>query len=156
MNKVDDMLAQLAEGPSRGVTSYKGYIINGIRFHKKGAEKTTQNNSVYLEAHDSGQLNDKEEYFDVIKDIIMLDYRTFKVPLFWCDWANIRMGVKKSEFYTLVNFNIGQAQSIRDPFVLASQVKKAFYARVNESSNWYIALKDSNRGCFGLESNEEN
>ena len=61
------------------------------------------------------------------------------------------MGVKKLKFYTLVNFNIGQAQSIRDPFVLASQVKKAFYARVNESSNWYIALKDSNRGCLGLE-----
>ena len=150
------MLAQLAEGPSRGVTSYKGYMINGIRFHKKGVQKTTQDSGVYLESHESGKLNDKEEYFGVIKDIIMLDYRTFNVPLFWCDWADIRMGVKKSEFYTLVNFNIGQAQSSRDPFVLASQVKKAFYARENESSNWYIALKDSNRGCFRLESIEEN
>ena len=151
------MLAQLAKGPSCGVTSYRGYMINGIRFHKKAAEKTTQNSGVYLESHDdSGQLNDKEEYFGVINDIIILDYRTFKVPLFWCDWANIRIGVKKSKFYTLVNFNIGQAQSIRDPFVLASQVKKAFYVRENESSNWYIALKDCNRGCFGLEFNDDN
>ena len=104
-----------------------------------------------MESHGSGQLNDTEEYFGVIKDIIMLDYRTFKVPLFLCDWANIRNGVKKLDFYTLVNFNIGQNQSIRDPYVLASQVKKAFYARENESSNWYIALKDSNRGCLGQE-----
>uniref|UniRef100_A0A803QCV8 DUF4216 domain-containing protein n=1 Tax=Cannabis sativa TaxID=3483 RepID=A0A803QCV8_CANSA len=118
------MLAQLAKGPSRSVTSYKGYMINKIRFHKKGVEKTTQNNGVYLESHGSGRLNDKEEYFGVINDIIMLDYRTFKVPLFQCDWANIRNGVKKLDFYTLVNFNIGQAQSIRDPYVLASQLHK--------------------------------
>ncbi|XP_062114463.1 uncharacterized protein LOC133825550 [Humulus lupulus] len=120
------------------------------KFHKRGAEKTTQNSGVYVESHGIGQLNDTEEYFGVIKDIIMLDYHTFKVPLFWCDWANIRSGVKKLD-YTLVNFNIGQNQSIRDPYVLASQVKKAFYARENEWSNWYIALKDSNRGCLGLE-----
>ena len=94
------MLDQLAEGPSRTVVSYKGYMINGMQFCKKGAEKTTQDSDVYLEAHGSGQLNEKEEYFGVIKDIIVLDYRTFKVPLFWCDWANVRTGVKKLEFYT--------------------------------------------------------
>ncbi|XP_062105989.1 uncharacterized protein LOC133817472 [Humulus lupulus] len=150
-NKVDDILAQLAEGPSCSVISYKGYMINEIWFHKRGVEKTTQNSSAYLESHGSGQLNDIEEYFGVIKDTLFLDYFTFKVPLFWCDWENIQNGVKKLDFYTLVNFNIGQNQSIRDPYVLASQVKKAFYARENESSNWYIALKDSNRGCLGLE-----
>ncbi|XP_062080666.1 uncharacterized protein LOC133785450 [Humulus lupulus] len=94
------------------------------KFHKRGAEKTTQNSGVYLESHGIGQLNDTEEYFEAIKDIIMLDYCTFKVPLFWCNWANIRNGVKKLDFYTLVNFNIGKNQSIRDPYVLASQVKK--------------------------------
>ena len=129
------MLAQLAEGPSRIVISYNGYMINGMRFHKKGAEKTTQNSGVYLEAHGSGQLYEKEQYFGVIKEIILLDYRTFKVPLFWCDWANVRTGVKKFEFYTLVNFSLGQAQSNTDLFVLASHVKKAFYARENESSS---------------------
>ena len=142
------MLNQLAEGPSRSVISYKGYMINEIRFHKQGVEKTTQDSGVYLESHGSGQLHDKEEYFGVIKNIIMLDYRTFKVPIFRCDWENVRNGVKKLDFYTLVNFNIGQAQSSRDPYVLASQAKKAFYARENESSNWYIVLKDSSRGCF--------
>ena len=149
------MLDQLAEGPSRTAVSYKGYTINGIRFHKKGAEKSTQNSGVYLDSHGSGQLNDKEEYFGIIKDIVVLDYRTFTVPLFWCDWANIRTGVKKLEFYTLVNFTLGQAQSNRDPFILASQAKKAFYARENESSHWYIALKPSPKGFFGLEDSEE-
>ena len=149
------MLDQLAEGPIRTVVSYKGYMINEMQFRKKGAEKTTQDSCVYLEAHGSGQLNEKEEYFGVIKDIIVLDYRTFKVPLFWCDWANVRTGVKKLEFYTLVNFSIGQAQSIRDPFILSSQAKKAFYARENDSSNWHIALKTSARGCLGLHESEE-
>ena len=144
------MLAQIVEGPSHNVISYKGYMINGMRFHKKGAEKTTQNSGVYLEAHGSGQSNDKEEYFGVIKDIIELDYRTFKVPLFWWDWANGRSGIKK-----LVNFSIGQAQSIRDPFILSAQAKKAFYARVNDTSDLYIALKASPRGCFGLDYENE-
>ena len=63
-----------------------------MQFHKKGAKKTTQNSSVYLEAHDSGQLNDKEKYFGVIKDIIKLDYRTFKGAIIlvqfgkWLKW----------------------------------------------------------------------
>ncbi|XP_062116763.1 uncharacterized protein LOC133830729 [Humulus lupulus] len=77
-NKVEDMLAQLADGPSHSVISYKGYMINGTQFHKRGAGKTTQNSGVYLESHGSGQLNDTEEYFGVIKDIIMLDYHTSK------------------------------------------------------------------------------
>ena len=149
------MLDQLAEGPRHTVVSYRGYMINGMRFHKKWAKKSSQNSGVYLESHVNGQLNDTKEYFGIIKDIIELDYRTFKVPLFWCDWANIRTGVKKLEFYTLVNFSLGQAQSIRDPFILASQAKQAFYARENDLSNWYIALKASSRGCFGLEDNEE-
>ena len=84
-NTTDNTLDQLAQGPSHNVISYKGYMINGMQFHKKLAEKSTQNNGVYLESHGSGQLNDIEEYFGIIKDIIFLDYRTFKVPLFWCD-----------------------------------------------------------------------
>ena len=105
-----------------------------MRFQKKGTEKSTQNSGVYLESHGSGHVNDKKEYFGVIKDIILLDYHAFKVPLFWCDWENIRICVKKLEFYTLVKFSLGQAQSNMDPFILSSQANKAFYARENESS----------------------
>ena len=145
------MLAQLAQGPSRVVHSYKAYMINGQRFHKKGAEKTTQNSGVFIQAQSSGQLADIVEYFGVIKDIILLDYRSFRIPLFWCDWANVRTGVKKLEWYTLVNFHQGQLQSNRDPFILSSQAKKVFYARESDSSNWDIALKVPHRGCFEIE-----
>ena len=48
------MLDQLAQGPSHNVISYKGYMIIRIRFHKKLAEKSTQNSGVYLQSHGSG------------------------------------------------------------------------------------------------------
>ena len=150
-NTTYNTLDQLAQGPNHNVISYKGYMINGMQFHKKLAEKSIQNSGVYLQSHGSGQLNDIEEYFGIIKDIIVLDYRTFKVPLFWCDWANVRTGVKKLEWYTLVNFHQGQVQSNRDPFILSSQAKKVFYARESDSSNWDIALKVPHRGCFEIE-----
>ena len=154
-NTTDDTLLQLSQGPSCNVISYKGYMINGMRFHKKMAEKSTQNSGVYLESHGKGQWKEKEEYFGIIKDIIVLDYRTFKVPLFWCDWADNRTGVKKLEFYTLLKFTVSQAQSTMDPFILCSQAKQAFYARENDTSNWFIALKASNKGCFEQDADEE-
>ena len=54
-----------------------------------------------------------------------------------------------------MKLSIGKAQSIRDPFTLSAQAKNAFYARVNDSSDWYIALKASPRGCFGLDYENE-
>lgn len=44
------MLSRLAHGPRKTAMSYKGYVINGQRFHTKDAERTTQNSGAYMEA----------------------------------------------------------------------------------------------------------
>ena len=140
------MLSRLAMGPRQEAISYRGYVINGQWFHTKEAEKTTQNSGVFLEAttmcrasaKDSAQLADVLPYYGVIKEIILLDYYTFHIPLFKCNWANIGNGVKKLDWYTLVNLHQGQNTSDREPFILTSQAKKVFYVRESEKSSWYL------------------
>ena len=93
--------------------SYTGYIINGQRYRVKDDSKSTQDSGVYLDAttmcrsslKDTNQVVDQVSYYRVIKDIILLDYRTFKVPLFDCDWASVPNGVKFEEGFTLVNLH---------------------------------------------------
>ncbi|XP_059638709.1 uncharacterized protein LOC132280982 [Cornus florida] len=131
MCNVSSMLRWLARGPREEVISYTGYIVNGQRFHTKDVERSTQNSGVTIEAEticrssarDTNQVVQKISYYGVLKEIILLDYRTFKVLLFHCDWANIRNGIKVEEGLTLVNLQEGQSQFARDPFILASQAK---------------------------------
>lgn len=153
------MLSRLAHGPRKAVISYKGYVINGQRFHTKDAERTTQNSGVYMEAttmcrssaKDDAQLADVVGYYGLINQIILLDYYSFHIPLFRCNWAHVGKGVKKVDWYTLVNLHQGQKEFIREPFILASQAKQIFYARENENSNWYIVLKAPPRGHYESE-----
>lgn len=108
----------LALGPRREVKTCSGFIINGNKFHTKAVEKDTQNSGVSVEAdtfcrasaRDNFPRLEKVNYYGVITEIILLDYHSFKVPLFQCDWANIRNGVKVEDGFTLVNLNQGQHQ----------------------------------------------
>ena len=105
------MLSRLAFGPRREAISYRGYIVNGQRFHTKESEKTTQNSGVFLEAttmcrssaKDSALLADVVAYYGVIKEIILIDYYPFHILVFKYSWENIGNGIKKLDWYTLVN-----------------------------------------------------
>lgn len=164
MCNVSSTLRWLARGPRAEVISYTGYIVNGQRFHTKDVERSTQNSGVTIEAEticrssarDTNQVVQKISYYGVLKEIILLDYRTFKVPLFHCDWANIRNGIKVEDGLTLVNLQEGQSQFARDPFILASQAKQVFYSRDTETSSWYVVLKAPPRGSYDMEDFEGN
>ena len=138
--------------------SFSGYVINGLRFHTKEAEKSRQDSGVSLEANticrasarDPTQVVGKVTYYGVLRDILVLDYNTFQVPIFKCDWANIVNGVKVDEGFTLVNLHEGQSQFGNDPFILASQAKQVFYSEDIEKSNWYVVLKAPQRGFQDL------
>ncbi|XP_059671162.1 uncharacterized protein LOC132316707 [Cornus florida] len=163
-NDVSDTLMCLANGPRREVISHSGYIVNGQRFHTKDVERSTQDSGVSLEAkticqssaRDTNQVLGKVSYYGVLKDILLLDYHTFKVPIFDCEWANIRNGIKVEDGFVLVNLHEGQSQFQSDPFILALQAKQVFYSREDETSNWYVILKAPPRGFNDLESFEEN
>ena len=139
--------------------SYARYIINGQRFHTKEDEKSTQNSGVSIEAttmcrasmKDIAQVVDVVPYYGIIKEIILLDYHTFQLPIFKCVWANIGHGVRVEDNFTLVNFSLGENLYEREPFILASQAKQVFYSRESDSSNWYVVLKAPPRGFYDTE-----
>jgi hypothetical protein len=147
---VSNTLKWLARGSREEATSFSGYIINNIRFNTKDCENSRQNSGVLIEAKticrssasDMRQVIGKMFYYGVIRDIILLDYHTFRVPIFKCDWANIVNGLKVDDHgFTLVNLHQGQNQFTNDPFILASQAKQVFYSRESDTSNWYVVLK---------------
>ncbi|CAN6691810.1 unnamed protein product [Malus baccata var. baccata] len=149
---VSDMLKGLAFGPITQVMSYSRYVVNGRRFCTRASEKTTQDSGVYLEAETS--VNGTEEikkvlYYGVIQEILVMDYYTFRVPIFKCDWANTSNGIKVDDGFTLVNLHrLNQFQN--DPFILASQAKQVFYSRESETSDWYVVLKAPPKGFHDL------
>ncbi|KDO53175.1 hypothetical protein CISIN_1g043996mg, partial [Citrus sinensis] len=142
-NDISMTLKCLACGPQRQAVSYNAYIINDQRYHIKDVEKSTQNNGVLIElvtvcqssSKDTNSCIDTITYYGVIKDILLLDYYTLKIPLFDGNWTNIRNGVKFEDGFTLVNLHQGQHQFARDSFILASQAKQVFYSRENDSSS---------------------
>lgn len=80
-----------------------------------------------------------------------MDYLTFQIPLFKCDWANIYRGVKVEEGFTLVNFAQFQDQFKGDPFILAAQASQVFYWRESKTSNWQVVVKPPPRGYHDME-----
>lgn len=162
-SNMSDTVKWLACWPKPFVVSYTGFIINGIRFHTEAAEKSTQNSGVSVEAdtmcrasaRDTNQILDRVSYYGVIRDIVLLDYRKFKVPLFDCYWANIGSGVKFEDGFTLVNLHKGAHQFERDPFIFASQATQVFYSRENDASNWHVVLRAPTRGFFENDSVDE-
>ncbi|XP_073040239.1 uncharacterized protein [Primulina eburnea] len=158
-----DRIQWLAHGPRKHVTSYMGYIVNGHRFHTIDVERSTQDSGVSIEANNVCQSNANDNshtvgrlsYNGVIRDIFLLDYYFFKVPVFRCDWANPGTGIKIEDGFTLVNLHQGLKTFESDPFILASQAKQVFYSRDNDETNWYVLLKALLRGINNMNVLEE-
>ncbi|XP_010489845.1 PREDICTED: uncharacterized protein LOC104767530 [Camelina sativa] len=157
-----EKLRWLAHGPRKIAQTYKGFVINGHRFHTKDVMRKTQNSGVTYEAfsisrasaRDNRQMADMVVFYGVIQQIIMLDYYMFHIPIFKCKWANKGNGVKEEEGFTLVNLNVNQSAYLQDPYILASQAKQVFYSR-DDSSSWSVVMRASPRGYHELETEEE-
>ncbi|XP_024198613.2 uncharacterized protein LOC112201923 [Rosa chinensis] len=160
---MSDIVKWLVCRPKQSVVSHSGFIINGNRFHTETTEKSTQNSGVSVEgdtmcrasARDNSHVLDRVPYYGVIREIILLDYRKFKVPLFDCYWANIGTSVKVADGLTLVNLHRGQHQFDQDLFIFASQAKQVFYSRESDTSNWHVVLRAPPRGFFENDSVDE-
>lgn len=153
----------MAYGPNIEALSYKGYLINGLRFHTKDGERGTQNSGVSLSANtvcrasarDTRQVEIPVTYYGVIRQIILLDFCEFQYPVFNCDWANIGTGIKVEEGFTLVNLHHGISNN-HDTFVLASQVQPVFYSRDSSESDWYVVLRSPPRGFHNVDDYVDN
>jgi hypothetical protein len=72
-------------------------------------------------------------YFGRILEIWDLDYRTFTVPVFMCEWVDSR-GVNKDDLgFTVVNF--GRLGQRSEPFILPSQARQVFYVQDQQDRN---------------------
>ena len=86
----------MSREPSTSVICYKGYIINGFRFHTREREKgkKTQNSGVvvtievssFASARDKNPIPGHVFYYGVLTDVIELHYLGGnRVILFKCD-----------------------------------------------------------------------
>ncbi|XP_071699583.1 uncharacterized protein [Rutidosis leptorrhynchoides] len=145
-NRITSDIETLANGPSEVVKKYKGYIINGFRFHIKDVEKnrTTQNSRVILQALTSSFSSARDNdlivgdvtYYCVLKDIIELQYGDEKkVVLFHCDWISSGSRIKVDENgFTTLDFR-GLKQT-KEPYILASQAQRVFYVADPIRKDW--------------------
>ncbi|CAA7040016.1 unnamed protein product [Microthlaspi erraticum] len=101
-------------------------------------------------ARDSRHTADIVTFYGVVKEIILLDYHMFQVPLFRYVWANKGNGVKEEEAFTLVNLYMNQSAFLQDPYILASQAKQVFYSREDDTSPWYVVMRTPPRGYHEL------
>ena len=149
------------------VKIYSAFLINGFRFHTKYRERLrrTQNCGIvvnasitsYASARDSNPVEGNVEYYELLTDIIELDYYgKWKVVLFRGDWADVNTarGIKQDQFgFTMVNFDrlihTGQ-QLIDESYVFSSQVKQVFYSKDPTDEGWYVVLRNIPRDLFDM------
>ena len=94
--QVTEQVKWLARGLNSVAKRFKGFIVNGFRFHTKDRERNrrrqnsgvviTTETSSFASAKDSNPITSNVVYYGVLKDIIELNcYDKFKVVIFKCD-----------------------------------------------------------------------
>jgi hypothetical protein len=158
--RITEDLRILASGPSEYVKKYKGFIVNGFRFHTKDVEQNrkTQNSGVMLDAmtnsfssaRDNNPIVGDVTYYGVLNDVIELDYNVDKkVVLFHCDW--ISNGSRKKEDdngFTLLNFK--GLKPNNEPYILATQAQQVFYVKDRVDKGWKVVIKTTPRHVYDM------
>ncbi|XP_035843728.1 uncharacterized protein LOC110929331 isoform X4 [Helianthus annuus] len=159
-HRITEDLRNLASGPAEFVKKYKGFIINGFRFHTKDLEQNrkTQNSGVMLEAmtnsfssaKDNNPIMGDVTYYGILNDIIELEYAVDrKVVLFHCDWISNGSRKKQDENgFTLLNFE--GLNPHNDPFILACQAQQVFYVADRVDKGWKVVIKTTPRDSYDM------
>ncbi|XP_060974535.1 uncharacterized protein LOC133039646 [Cannabis sativa] len=148
-NNVSQLLLSISHFPSFTVLKYQSYYINSTQFNTKDrdASRKTQNSGVMIVASAIQVASSKDKnpiecdmtFYGVIKEIWELDYISFRIPVFLCDWVRSDNGVKEDEFgFKLVDLNRVGHKS--DRFIMASQAKQVFYMSDPIDGRWSVVL----------------
>lgn len=154
---VDDALYNLVCGPSRVVTRYDGYIVNGFRFHSmdRSENRKTQNCGVIVRGDDESD----KEYYGVVKDIYEVHYPGDNhVFLFKCNWfdvANHGRGYKVDD-NGFISVNKTRSLKSDEVFVLESQVEQVFYIQHPHKEDWQFVVKAQPRDLYDMPSDDSN
>ncbi|XP_026409969.1 uncharacterized protein LOC113305076 [Papaver somniferum] len=155
---------RLVDGPSRYAESHNAYAANGYIFYTADAEKgmSTQTSGVSMNAtttfresaRDQNTMDDEVLYFRIVKQILELDYTTFKQTLFYCDWVPVEDKVNgwyvdsvTKQIY--INFErfMGNKKDTDEPFIHSSQATSVFYCKDESRPDrkWHIVLESPKR-----------
>ncbi|XP_047267683.1 uncharacterized protein LOC124898104 [Capsicum annuum] len=158
---VPDLIKEFSRGPNAVAKRYSGYLINGYRFHIRqcNARRKTQNSGVTLVASTTSFASSKDKnpvhadltYYGRIVDILELDYYGhFKVVLFKCDWYEV-----EKDTYSLTYVYFNKKCSLKEPFVLASQVHQCFYVQDQYDQDRHYVMKTVPRDLFNVSDHVE-
>ena len=82
-------------------------------------------------------------YFGIIHEIWEVDYVTFKVPIFKCEWVDSNLGVWTNDLgFTLVDLN--KMSDTDEPFIMAIQARNFFYVIDPANQKWSVVLEGRN------------
>jgi hypothetical protein len=124
--KISEYLKKLAHGPIFTVMTYQGYDINGCTFYTEQDKKSTyQNDGVHVDAYDATS-QDKIMYYGQIQEILNVDFYSFKIPLFCCNWDD---GIKRvvQDKYVFISVDLNRQGYKSESFILAKHVAQVFY-----------------------------
>ncbi|XP_074342093.1 uncharacterized protein LOC141679509 [Apium graveolens] len=125
---VSETIRWLAGKPSFSVLTYKGYIVDGVRYHTKERDNARC----------------ELTFYGIVQEIWELDYHAFKTPLFLCTWAATDRGVKSDDLgFTLMNFN--RPGHKQEKFTSVDQVSQVFYVEDPCDANWSVMLSSTTR-----------
>ncbi|KAL0282112.1 UNVERIFIED_CONTAM: hypothetical protein Sangu_2970100 [Sesamum angustifolium] len=153
-NEVDDVIRKLANGPSSRVSCYKGYFVNGFKFHtvEYGQSKATTNYGVCVLGSTYSEC--EVDYNGLLEEVVELEYYGLghAVTLFKCHWYdNSDIGLKRHRS-GLVEINRKLKLSTNDPFILASQAHQVYFTSFpstkRERRDWWAVCKVKATGKF--------
>ncbi|KAK4421458.1 hypothetical protein Salat_2096400 [Sesamum alatum] len=153
---VDDDTRKLANGPSRRVSYYKGYFVNGFKFHtvEYGHSKATTNYGVCVLGSTYSEC--EVDYYGLLEEIVELEYYGLGrgVALFKCHWYDTSDKRLKRHKCGLVEINSKLKLSTDDPFILASQAQQVYFTSFpsskRERRDWWAVCKVKAIGKFNI------
>ncbi|XP_026422624.1 uncharacterized protein LOC113318645 [Papaver somniferum] len=154
-------IENLSLGPKRFVSCFKGYIVNGFRFHTAEHEKfrKTQNSGVFLSAEtssfDTGNNASPAiknvEYYEVLDDIVALQYREWRqIFLYKCHWWSVKSPGKKIDEFGFTSLDFTRTIAKDESFILAKQALQVFYVKDNRDKNRRIVLNMQPRDFYDM------
>lgn len=156
---VREDISWLSRGPNFFVKSYRGYILNGVKFHTTDQSqcRKTQNNGVYVSATTSTYLKNPDDppliddlsYHGILENVYEICYGhdRLKFTLFQCKWYD---GLKKDEF-GLISVKTSMPKHGDEPFILAEQAQQCFYIRDPIEVSRSFVLKRPSREIYDMD-----
>ncbi|XP_074347014.1 uncharacterized protein LOC141685834 [Apium graveolens] len=161
--EVPQHIRWVADGPNNDVPTFSGYKVHGVTFSTKSRDDARQVqcsgvcvdvDTMVVQGTDKNIQHTSHTYYGVLNFIWELDYNSFRIPFFLCNWVDMNRGIKVDELgYTLVNLN--RPGFFNDPFVLATHVKQVCYIDDPLEKLWSVVLKFPERKHYD-DSEDEN